>query len=533
MPTVERFQSNVRTQVVRGARAQSLPQQAFAGSQIATAASAAAQGFAELGQRIDTTSAEEAVVQFERDSNKLFFDPESGYFNTQGRNAFDEAGKVNESLENLRKQYEKNLGSDNAKRMFNTVAGRQMSRANQNIQRHAAKGLQSWEIATIQSQVTNTVESAALYWNDDKNLTQQRVLGRLAIQDAAALEGIDGVALNERLQNYDSTFMSTAIEAATATSAESGQELFDKNEKLLEGPDRIKIQNKLNVAASRELEQKNATLAVAEASRIVGDFDNRSDILNEVNKIEDPILRKKTMQEATFQFNQKKQAESEAQAEAYEGAEDHVRTGGSSQEFIARFPDEWDRLSSKQKTTIEKGGVTTSDYAKLSDLLLLPEKELAKVNPTDHFDRLAAPERKQLISAVKSARNQSSDSEKIDSQAGRSRTAETNSAVQQVFGKKSKWNDKEVAQVNAFYATLNDETLTREKVLERKLNSQEYTALLSDFTRKVVSEGFIFDSELDISDVPAEDVPTITKHLRENKIPITADNIIKAYEQAR
>ncbi len=533
MPTVERFQSNVRTQVVSGARAQSLPQQAFGASQLATGLQSAVQGFAELGQRLDTTSAEEAVVQFERDSNKLFFDPESGYFNTQGRTAFDQAGNVNESLEKLRKQYEKNLGSENAKRMFNRVAQQQMSRSNQNVMRHASKGLQSWEIATIQSQVANTVESAALYWNDTKNLTQQRSLGRLAIHDAAKLEGIDGVALNERLQNYDSTFMSTAIEAASATSAEEGQKLFDQNKKLLEGPDRIKIQKSLDVAAKRELEQKNSTLAVANASRIVGDFDNRSDVLAEVNKIQDPILRKKTMQEATYQFNQKKIAESESQAEAYEGAEEHVRTGGSAQEFIARFPEQWDSLSSKQKTTIEKGGVVTSDYAKLSDLLLLPEAELAKVNPTDHFDRLAAPERKQLISAVKSARNQSSDSEKIDSQAGRSRTAETNSAVQQIFGKKSKWNDKELAQVNSFYATLNDELIFRQGEKGTKLTSQEYTALLSDFTRKVVQEGFIFDSELDLSDVPSEDVPTLSKFLRENNVPVTSDNLIKAYEQAR
>lgn len=534
MPRVERFgPSRVSTQVVQGARAQTLPQSAFGASQFAQAAQSFGQGLQQVGQRIDATAAEEALVAFERDSNKLFFDPEAGYFNTQGRTAFDEASNANESLEKLRQQYESSLTTEGAKQLFGRAAAAQITRANQNIMRHATKGLQSWEIATMNSQIENTVENASLYWNDPDKMQQQLELGRLHVRDKAKLEGIDSEALNERLQGYDSTFTATAIEAAAMQDAEQGQDLYDKHEKLLEGPDRLKLQKKIDTLSKQQLEQRLSTESIGEASRIVSDYDTRSEILEQVNQIEDEQLRKRTMQEAMYQFNAKRQAESEARGDAYETAEEFIRNGGSSQEFISQYPGQWDRLSPSQRTKINQGGVVSSDYALYSDLVLLPQQDLAKIDPTDYFDRLAATERKGLISAVRAARNQGSDSDKVESQAGRSRTAETSSAVQQIFGKKSKWNDKELAQVNTFYATLDDEVKYRESEKGAKLTSQEYTALLSDFTRKVVKEGLIFDSELDIADVPAEDIPTLSKFLRDNGVPVTADNLIRAYEQAR
>ena len=167
MPKVATYgPQQVRTNVTRQPRADASAGNAVFNSNIQVAQGLASVGsaVAQVTQRIDTTSAEEALVAFERDKNNLFFNPEDGYFNTQGKNAFDNAGAANSSLEELKKQYGKSLGT-NAKSMFDKSANLHITRSQADIARHSSKGLQAWEVATIRSQVENTIENASLYWN--------------------------------------------------------------------------------------------------------------------------------------------------------------------------------------------------------------------------------------------------------------------------------------------------------------------------------------------------------------------------------
>ena len=101
MPKVAQYgEPRVQTQIARQPRADASAGNAVFQSNIRAAEGLAsvAQAGAQMMQRIDTTSAEEALVAFERDKNNLFFNPESGYFNTQGKNAFDNATAANEAL---------------------------------------------------------------------------------------------------------------------------------------------------------------------------------------------------------------------------------------------------------------------------------------------------------------------------------------------------------------------------------------------------------------------------------------------------
>lgn len=547
MPKIATYgPQRVQTEVIRGPRAQNVPAGAFGG--------AVAQGFADLGkgiadmqQRIATTEAEEAMVKFERDKNKLFFDPEAGYFNTQGRDAYDAAGSANESLQKLQQQYTEGLKSDTAKALFRKASQVHLTRGNQDIMQHATKGMRAWEVATIEAQVENTVENAALYWNDDQRLGVQRALGRQAVIDGAKMQGIDGEALNERLQTYESSFTRTAIEAATLTSGRQGKEMLDKLGDRLEGPDRIKMQKSIDAKLKAEHTQFVSQQSVVRAGGIVDRFDSRSDIIDAVNEISDPELRDKTMREAMYQFGLRKQAESEARAEAYEAAEGFVAGGQSATQFQAQNPEAWERLSPKQQRSLESGTPVATDWVQFSDLMTMPKSELAKVDPTEYYDQLAPAQRKQLISAVKSAKNAGSSSEKVDSQIGRTRNAQVKSTVEQMFGKLSKLPDKKRPQVDAFYALIDSEVEYREQEKGGKLTSQEFTALLGEMTREVVIGrsvgGFDWlapDKTLDISDIPVTDPETgenviqqLSQYLRENGIPVTSDNLIKAYEQAK
>ena len=541
MPKVAQYgDPQVRTQIARQPRAD-----ASAGNAVFRSNIQAAQGLASVAeagaqtmQRIDTTSAEEALVAFEREKNNLFFNPENGYFNTQGKNAYDNAAATSEALQKLQQQYGENLNT-NARSMFDKASSVQITRSQADIARHSAKGLKAWEVATINSQVENTVENASLYWNQPDQLAVQNAVGRQAVLDAAELEGIGPEATAERLQTYDSSFNKTAIATATSNSSADGQKLFDKYGYRLEGPDRIKLEKAIADKAKAEKIQSDSQQAVIIGARLADQYDSREDIRNEVNTIEDPKLRNKTMTEAMRQFNLKKQAEAEAQADSFDTAEMHIYEGGSAETFQAEDPEGWERLSAKQKKSLETGKPVVTDWNLYSDLMTLPKEELAKVNPADHISQLAPAERNKLISAVKSARGTGTASEKIEHQVGRTRSAQTTAAVEQILGKKTKWNDEKRKQADAFYDLLDSEVKYREQLKEGQLTSQEYTDVLSDLTREATIErsafgvGFLYpDVEQDFTDIPPENVRVLSDFLRNNGIPVTIENLTKAQRQA-
>lgn len=543
MPKVATYQADqVLTDVVRQPRADASAGSAVFRSNIQAAQGLASvgQGLAQMKQRIDTTSAEEALVGFERDKNNLFFDPENGYFNTQGKNAFDNANAATETLNKLKKQYGDGLGQ-NAKAMFDKSADLHITRSQADIARHSAKGLKAWEVATIRSQVENTIENASLYWNQPDRLAVQNALGRQAVIDAAETEGIGAEATNERLQTYDSSFAKTAITSAIGSSAAEGAAMMGKHGDRLEGPDKVKLEKDIAAKTKAEKIQSDSQQAILNGTKLVDNYDSREEVREQVNTIEDPELRKKTMTEAMRQFNLKKQAEDEAQSEAFERAESHIIEGGSAETYQAEDPEGWERLSAKQKSGINSGKAIITDWNAYSELMTLPKEELSKVNPTEHFHQLAPAERSKLISAVKSSGGTGSSRDKIDHQVGRTRSSQAKSAVEQILGKKpsSGYSDEKAKQVNAFYDLLDGEVKHRESEKGSSLSSQEFTDTLSDLTREVTIERSAFgvdflapDVEQNVTDIPPENVRVLSKFLRDKGIPVTADNLIKAQRQA-
>lgn len=530
MPTVKAYRPNqVQIAVTQGPRAKHVDN---GGQALARGVLSLADSMQQRQNEIDRTSAEEALVNFERDKNNLFFNPEAGYFNTQGKNAFDQSESTNKALEDLRRSYSENLKSPGAQRAFDQVANRHITRAQQDIARHSSKHLKAWEVSTINAQVENTIENASLYWNDSERLNVQNALGRQSILDASELEGLSPEVTQERLETYDSSFALSIVNAAVSNGSEEGKTALDKWGARLEGPDKIKVNTAIEKKQKAEKTQRDSQEAVLRAANLVESFGDegnaRSLIVEDINTIEDPELRSRVMKESMFQLGVKQQADSEARAATFEQAENFIIDGGSLETFKTQNPDQWEALTPKQKRVLSSGKNVTTDYVFLSDVLTLPKEKLAQVNPTDHFDKLSTSDRTKLISAVKSARAGG-----IENQVGRSRTVQTSATVEQLFGKKSEWNKDEKAQVNVFYSVVDDEVNFRESLKGSPLTSQEYTDLLSDMTKKVVKERtFWFDSESDLTDIPADDLRVISEFLHNNNIPATSENILKAYEQA-
>ena len=481
-----------------------------------------------MKERIDTTVAEEALVNFERDKNELFFNPDSGYFNTQGRNAFDGAQGTGAALEELRKKYSDGIESQGAKDMFGKAAGAHITRGNADIMRHSAKGARAWEVATASAQVENSLEASSLYWNQPQAIKEQNMVGRLAVLDAAELAGIGSEATAERLQTFESSFARSTITAATSSSAADGQAAMDKYGDRLEGPDKVKLDKMIEDTTRVEKTRADASLAIATATRLVGQYDDRTDILAEVNKIKDDDLRKKTLAEANSQFSRKRQAESEFQGDAYDDAEGHIIDGGTAESYKVSDPQGWDALSSKQKASIQGGKAVVTDWVQFSGLMTLPKEELAKINPVEHFTNLAPAERSKLITAVKGAQGKSSGTEKAESRLGQTRSAEVTAAVNHLFGTPAK---QDYDQVNTYRALMNDEHESRKMIKGSELTPSEFTDMVSDITAGAVKSGRFFGTNpVRNEELFDEDVRDHAGLLRGINFPVTSQSLVNMQE---
>lgn len=525
MPKIPEYgQSKVETQVTRGARAQSY-KLAGAGD-FSQGLQTVAQNLQVMQRKIDDNAAEEALVNFEREKNELFFNPESGYFNSQGRDAYDNAKTMSDSLTELKKKYAEQLKSENARNAFGRAADAQITRGNADIMRHASKHIQAWEVATINSRAENSLENAQLYWNQEDQLKVQNAIGRQSVIDAAKLEGIDGKALNERLQTYDSSFARGVIGAATSMSSVTGKEALEKYGSLLEGPDKLAMESAIAKKEKAESTQKNAAQAVLIGGNLIGAYGdevNARALINEsINQIEDPELRKEVSKEATRQLELKQKADSEERVAILETGEKFLNDGGSVQQFKAQNPEAWEKLTSAQRRTLESGSPIITDFEKLSGLLLLPKNELANVNPANHAHYLAPADRTKLLNAVKAARSGG-----IEHQAGRTRTAETTAMVRQLFGAPPSGGYKgdKSKQVNAFHSIITDEVAYREELKGGPLSAAEYTDLLGEMSMGWVKKGFMFNSDKDITD--AQYPEEVTEFLRSTGQPVNAENIIQ------
>lgn len=541
MPRIAQYgESQVDTQVVSSPRAR-VPR---VDTGIAQGVADFATGLGSLGERMDTTAAEEALLGFERDKNNLFFNPESGYFNTQGRNAFDGAKDTSTEMDKLKKTYEDSLGSVRAKQMFSKVADRHVVSGNTDILRHSAKGAQSWEAATLAAQAENSVENAVLYFNDPDKMNQQRAVGEMAIVESSKIKGIGAEATNEQLQTYNSSFSQAAITGAIAHSAAQGQEAFDKYGDTLEGPAKIKMESAIVTKQKTEETQRLASGSIILAEGIVDTHESLEARNDAIRNIPDEKMRGAVRKQVKYISDAQAKADKENAAETYNSAYDGI-TGNnptgrkmSPLEVQALDPEGWAKMTPEQKQSINSGKLRVTNQDLFTRLRLLPKKKLAQVDPTAHITELSNTDYNALVRDVRTAQGVASPSETVDSQIGRSRTSQTSSAITQIFGTSAKLSKGAVklreAKINAFHALVDSEVEHRQSSTGKTLTSTEYTALLNDMTRQVVLEKpwYQSDETLDISEVPAEDIPTLTDYLRDNGVPVTSDNLIKAYEQA-
>ncbi len=491
-----------------------------------------AKSMAALQQRVNTTAAEEQLVAFEREKNNLFFNPESGYFNTNGRDAYDRATPFTTQLEELQTTHADKLESIQAREMFVTATDSQITKAKGDVMRHASFQFDVWEKATIRSRVENSLENAALYWSDQDQLAQSLDLGRQSVMDLAQISGSRSETLAQDLRNFNSKFAANTIEAALGQSASAAQKALADSKELFQETDIVNLQSKIDNQFIVEKNQQDSLSAVSIGGSLVTAHAEKSNgrtlIIDQVNTIDDLDLRKKAMREAMYQFDQFTRGRSERRAASFESAESFLLTGGSVDEFITQNPNAWDDLTASQKNKIISGKPVTTNYRIWDGLMQLDIENLAQVDPTKHFKDLGPTERKALTDKVEAAKRGDP-----GVQLGRTLAAQTKRSIEKMIGKtETKWNPRDDERADILYALITAETISATENKGSPQTSGEFTTMLNNISRTVITERFGPDKKFKVSNLSNEDFTAMSDRLRLEGLPVTARNLKEMLDQS-
>lgn len=503
-------------------------------TKIANAIGNVASTLIDTRNKVEVSRAEDAFNQYNNEVNRLKFNPENGYFNTEGINAVDGVDNFNKELIKLKENYSKSLNSQVAKSAFSRSADTLFNRTQEQVMKHASRGQRVYEQSVILSRIENAKENIALNWNDEKEINLYRAVGRDAILDRSEKEGLSPEATAEEIQSFESEAATAIIESAISSSSVEGENALKKYGDSLEGNLGRKLKTALDKKINAEKEQDFSAQTMIQASAIVANSENRKELISEVNKIKDVKLRKSVMREADYQFNKIKQAESEERLEIFDDVSKLKNDGGNINEFITQNPDSWDKLTAKQQQQLISGSEDNPDFLGFTNFMSLPNETIKAMSNEEIEDVLLSfPKslRDDISRKVVTARKGTFD-DNIPSYI----TSTNKVAIERIFGQgvlgNNKANDNidKKLKANQFLRFVNEEYLYRKSQKGSDLTANEYDDLVDDVTRKAITdEGliYIFNSKSNIDELETTSLNRNTSILRQLEIEVNADTLFE------
>lgn len=488
---------------------------------IGGAANAVAATGLHVKERMDTTAAEDAIVQFEREKNDLFFNPETGYFNSQGKHAVDGANRTNKALTDLAQRHSKGLKSAQAQKMFHRAAQARITRDQQSIMQHASKGQLAYEAATLQATADNSLENGVLYWNDPERRALAYELGVQSVYDKAQLQGLDDPAiLAESLQTFRSSFAKAVITAAvTKGDIDAANKMLIQYDKQLEGPDKLAVEGLITKETDKQY-------IMGKVDEIFATGDTLGEMLEVAREETDPDKRKEIERQVSNRYKANELARNERVSELYNTSALAIERGDVLYQDLD--PTDLEQLDAKQRgvlRTLENNRISgkdvTTDWTVYTGLTMLPANKLKQINPADYYNKLAPAERQKLITLVNSAKKG-----KVDVYA-RGKATALSATASQLFGTGKKADPK---KVNNFMLLVTEEAEARGID-----NMKDFEVLLQQLAAKHTIEdgGFAyFDKDVTLNDVPTEYQSDLAAELRRAGKPVNAANMYNLYKLA-
>jgi len=210
MPKVEQYGANRQNlSFTPGAQAPMRSLDKFPGAQLAQGLSDVSKTLNHLQDDLSTTEAEDAIVQYKRSVQDFSTNPDTGYLNTQGKDAVHGAKAASDALDEMQKAHAANL-SGAASEKFLRVANNITTSTRGKYMAHAAQGQHDYKIATNKALQVSALETGAAE-TDPVKRNEQLQLGLSHVKDGNKFNKITGVLAQKNLDEYKSAFHQSVL----------------------------------------------------------------------------------------------------------------------------------------------------------------------------------------------------------------------------------------------------------------------------------------------------------------------------------
>lgn len=430
MPIIRRVDApGTAAQVVQTTKRQALPSSAFGNQALGgllEGTSAFLKAKEEVDQQRFESDAENAVLEYERQKRNLFFNPESGYFNTSGKTAYDQAEGARKALADIRRTTGEKLGPESAE-MYNKVTDKDLVYADTDIMKHSAAGNRTYVIATKNAVMEDSIESASftamddgLFGNPDQN-GKKRVTGFGRAYDAGAealkerlrLEGVpEGSEIwEQQLNNFDDQMYGAKIVGALRLESREGLEQAKKDLDSVIFKMDPEMVSKITVAIEAQ-DKKLFMREAAEEIRVAGgSLSDRRRAARELaaNSGMDDVASD-LLASVENEYNAEKREQLDRDVTLTEHYASLIEAKDSTFTWDQIQTEKWNGFSSAVKKTLKgltaikaAGKKVNTDWAVHHELFSKSDKDLKAIeNPLLYRDKLADVEYKQFYALWRS-----------------------------------------------------------------------------------------------------------------------------------
>jgi hypothetical protein len=206
--------------------------------------------------RDDEAVVKDADVRLGEAEQALLFDPQTGYLNTQGQGAVDQAATVPNAYRQAQARESEGLFNDAQRQMLEGLAQRRLTTFTEQVEHHSATQRLRWHDTTSDRRITQMQADASFNWSDDALL--RRALGtvRAEVRDKAERNGWDSPLTEAELHHQTSRTLASAIEAAVERDPDRAHSLRTRYDQHIEAADQAALDALLTEAQTRQRAQQ-------------------------------------------------------------------------------------------------------------------------------------------------------------------------------------------------------------------------------------------------------------------------------------
>lgn len=483
----------------------------------------------------------DADRQLSETATRLQYDPEAGFYNMRGKDAFRAPDYVEAEWRKQVEAIEKGFANDTQREAFRNRVMARWGDLDRQLQRHVSAEGRKYDDAVTESWLANERDAAAFNYHDPERVAISIESQRAAIVDYADRNGLPAEWVKEKAAGAVSKTHVAVIQRMLA----NGQDLdakayYDANGEEVTGSDTISLEKSLAEGTLRgESQRRAAEIAAKDLSR--------AEAIEEARKIKDPEVKDATVSRVKTIYEEREAAEKEALEDLYIEAVNLVEQspGRNPRDVVA--PDVWTRLTVAQRNALESrsGGRSNDDDAWL-DFFAMSPAEMGGLNKAEFetrywskFDNSHRSRAEAMWMAAREGRN----IEMSSLLTFKARV--TNAWEESGRGKKEKSEKKDFARFESEAARRVELFELNDLEGKRKATGEEVQTIIDDMvTRKVFVEEWGRDPEkpavlvtederenayVPYGDIPEADRNSIENLLKSNGKVASKDKIQRAY----